>query len=181
MATNFDQPLNCQFSYWHVCFVQPPEEPFNPFFGFATFITALTLIALVFTISDTRYKFRISVAFVPLIPISFWSSLLVGLSVLLSDIWFAERWPIPHFLDSQILWQGALGGAFLILVFGWLYFAFLNPAAFGRANARRYISTMYYLVVRGNDAELSTIAGELARSARQIVDCYSFLANGKAA
>ena len=153
--------------------MQPPEQPFSPFFGFATFITALTLIAVVFTISDTRYRFRIAVAPLPLILISFWLSALIGFLVLLSDIWFSERWAIPNYLQGQVLWQGLLGGIFLVLVFVWLYFAFLNPATFGRANARRYISVLYQIIVRGDDGELPTIANELGLSARKIIDLCS--------
>jgi hypothetical protein len=152
------------------CFVQPAEQPFSPFFGFATFITALTLIALVFTISDTRYRFRIAIAPLPLIPISFWVSAGIGFMTLVSDVWFSERWPIPDYLQSQALWQGALGSIFLLLVLVWMYFAFLNPATFGRTNAKRYINVLFRVVVRGDDAELPIIANELAFSARKIID-----------
>lgn len=169
MALEPTSPI-CILKFFGSCFVQPPEEPFSPFFGFATFITALTLIAVVFTISDTRYRFRIAIAPLPLIPISFWASALIGFLVLFSDVWFSERFPIPDFLQSQVIWQGLLGGLFLSLALVWLYFAFLNPATFGRANAERYIGVVYRAIVRGDDAELPVLANELSFSIRKIVD-----------
>lgn len=163
-------PSICLFKFLGSCFVQPPEQPFTPFFGFATFITALTLIAVAFTISDTRYRFRVTTAPIPLIPISFWLSAIIGVLDLISDVWFSERWPLPDYLQSQVLWQGTLGALFLLLVLIWIYFAFLRPAAFGKMNARRYIAVLYRTIVRGDEAELPTIANELGLSARKIID-----------
>ncbi len=160
----------CGQTYVGVCLVHPSRGSTEHFFGFAEFITALTLIAVVFTISDTRYRFRIAVAPIPLIPISYWVSTAIGILVLLSDIWFAERWLLPDFLSDQVIWQGVLGGLFLFLVLAWIYFAFLNPARFGRINAKRYTMVMYRIIVRGDDAELATIADELGRSVQRIAD-----------
>ena len=161
-----------------ICFVYPPTGSFNSFFGFAEFITALTLIAVVFTISDVRYRFRISVAPLPLITISFWSAVGIGVLVLSSDIWFSQRWILPRFLSSQALWQGVLAFLFLIVVLTWIYFAFLRPARFTRFTAKRYTIELYRMIVRGDDAELPTIANELARSVRGIVDlCPTSVSN----
>lgn len=171
MTAPSPSPTGCAFAYWDICFVQPPEQPFVPFFGFATFITALTLIAVVFTISDVRYKFRIAVAPLPLIPISYWATAIIGALVLTTDVWFFERWTLPAFFQSQILWQGVLGGSFFFLVLVWFHFAFLKPPTFGWANAKRYTSVLYRIIVRGDDAELPAIANELGLSMRQIVDC----------
>jgi hypothetical protein len=162
--------VHAKCTLWGICFVQPPAQPFTPFFGFATFITALALIAVIFTISDTRYRFRIQTAPLPLISISFWSASTIGALVLTSDIYFSERWPIPTFFPSQTLWQGMLGGVFLILVIVWFYFAFLRPATFGHWNAARYAGVIFRAVVRGDDAELRVIADELYLSAGKIVD-----------
>jgi hypothetical protein len=160
----------CAFNLGGLCFVYPAAEPFSSFFGFAEFITALTLIAVVFTISDARYRFRIAVAPFALISVSFWSAATIGFLILLSDIWFSRKWPIPSFLSSQVLWQGILGALFLALVLIWMFFAFLSPAKFGRTTGKRYIRELYRVIVRGDDAELPTIASELARSVNNIID-----------
>ena len=165
-----DGATQCAFKFLNVCFERPSGESFNSFFGFAEFITALALIAVVFTISDARYRFRIAVAPFALIPVSYWCAAAIGLLILLSDVWFSEKWPIPVCLSSQILWQGVLGAIFLLLILVWMFFAFLNPAKFSGMNSKQYIREMYRIIVRGDDAELPTIASEFGRSVISIVD-----------
>lgn len=159
----------CSETIAGVCLARPSHEQAVGFFGFAEFMTALTLIAVVFTISDTRYRFRIAVAPIPLIQISFWSAALIGFLVLLSDVWFSRRWLLPAFLSDQTLWQGGLAAIFLTLVLVWIYFAFLKPARFGNTNARQFARELYRTLVRGDDAELPTIASELGLSVARIV------------
>jgi hypothetical protein len=170
--------IQCIHTYLGVCLVEPPNELFNTVFGFAEFITALALIVVVFAISDARYRFRIAVAPLPLLPISFWSSVVIGILVLFSDVWFSKHWPVPVFLSRRALWQGSLGGLFLLVVLVSIYFAFLRSAKFGRLNAGRYASELYRIILRGDDRELPTIASELARSMRGIVDLYSIPVQG---
>lgn len=160
----------CLHSYLGACWVRPGSENLSSFFGFAEFITALTLIAVVFTISDIRYRFRIATAPLPLIPISFWLAVAIGILTLVSDVWFSKRWVLPDFLASQALWHGGLGLIFLSLVLVWIFFAFVRPAQFGRTNAKRYVVELYRQILRGDDAELPTIASELSLSVRRIVE-----------
>src|SRR4051794_4314586 len=64
-----------------LCLVPAVAPPQTPIFSFAIFITALTLIGVVFTISDVRFKFRIAVAPIPLVPVSFALTAMIGASV----------------------------------------------------------------------------------------------------
>lgn len=61
------------------------------------------------------------------------------------------------------------GALFLAAFLTWMYYAFIQPPIFSRRNARRFANTLYHLVVKGNDAELSVIANELGRSATSLI------------
>jgi len=65
-------------------------------FGFSEFISALALLVIVYTVTDIRYKFRISVAPIPLLKITYYSTVAIGVTALLSDVWFAKNISYSH-------------------------------------------------------------------------------------
>lgn len=138
-------------------------------FGFAEFVAALAILMIIYNLSDVRYRFRISIAIVPILPITFGAIVLIGAGALLIDVWYAEGWPtLPGFVGQAGL-QAIFGTIFLALICVWMAVAFLWPPIFGRGNAERFAQALYQRIIRGSDAELSVIADEMARSAAALV------------
>jgi hypothetical protein len=139
-------------------------------FGFSEYIAGLALMALVWTIADSRYKFRIDVA--PLSPRGTTYAVVagIGLLTLLTDVWRASKLPVPEgHLITPACWQGLLGGLYLLTFLAWAFFAFLRPWRFGRMNARRFTAALSRIMLRGSPVDLAIIADELCGSAAVIV------------
>jgi hypothetical protein len=167
-AANADQ-TSCVMKVFGVCFVVPPRPSEQPVFGFAQFLTAFALLIVAYTLSDVRYRFRVAVTAIPLIELTFVLSGLVGVTTLLTSVWFAEGWPLPTFLAHQPITQGTLGVLFLALALTWIWVAFIRPPKFGRRNCGKFAQALYARLLQGVDSELPAIASELIRSARSIV------------
>jgi hypothetical protein len=151
-----------------LCFVIPLEGK-NGIFGFAEFVQAFALLVLIFTVSGARYQFRVATAPIRIWHLTFLGSGLIGVLALLSDLWFAQRYPLPWFLSSQAYWQFTLGFLFLSLALTWLWFAYVWPPKFGRSNAFRFTRAVYRYVMQGDDSDLPVVADELERSADAII------------
>lgn len=150
-----------------ICFV--PVTTTASLFGFKDFIAALALLIIIYTISDIRYRFRLSVAPTPLFGISYALIGLIGFGALATDIWISEKWLVPSSLVTTAIWQGTLAALFLGLVITWVHYAFIKPPIFGRNNYQKYAQELYRIVLKGSEAELPIIAHELASSAKSLV------------
>jgi len=158
-----------EFCAWSICFI-PLSDGGERFFGFSEYLASLALMVLAWTTADTRYRFRIRTAPLPLFAITFYVIGGVGVLALLTDWWRAEHWLVPKGnLITPAGWQATLGGAFLLTFMMWVWFAFIRPAKFGRWNARRYTEAIYRAIIKGAPGELPEIAGELTRSAGSLV------------
>jgi hypothetical protein len=151
-----------------ICFVIPPESK-GGIFGFAEFVQAFALLVLIFTVSGVRYQFRVDTAPIRIWLLTYWGSGSIGALALLSDLWFAQRYPLPWFLSSQAYWQFTLGLLFLSLALTWLWYAYVRPPKFGRANAFRFTGAVYRYVMQGSETDLPVVADELERSADSII------------
>lgn len=138
-------------------------------FGFGEFLAALALLVLVYTASDQRYRFRIAVAPIPLLDLTFWAIITIGSSSLLLDVWYAEGWPKAPGVIGQPGLQAILGGMFLSVLIVWIVFAYLWPPTFGRTTAAAYARALYRSILKGDDTELGIVADELGYSASSIV------------
>ncbi|MEE8114258.1 MAG: hypothetical protein V3T23_07870 [Nitrososphaerales archaeon] len=161
--------MECEKTYLGICFVTPSSSSAAPIFGFSEFIPALALLVIVYTLTDIRYRFRVAVAPLSLLRLTYILIGVIGFGILLTEIWVAERWLVPLSLISQSQWQGMLGGFFLLLAMGWLYYGFINPPIFCEGNYHKFAQQLYAIVLRGSDAELPVIGNELARSAGSLV------------
>lgn len=165
--------MDCADSIFGQCLVPASGEVGASFFGFAEFVGAFALLAIVFTIASVQYRFRISVAPLPLPKITFWAIGVIGFGTLATDLWVAEGWPViyvPYMTFGVV--QGLFAAGFLAIALAWLYFAFLRPPVFSKWNARRYGQTLFEYLLRGSDAELPVIATEVGRSADQLVESF---------
>lgn len=152
-----------------ICFT--PLDPAAPkFFGFGEFLSALALLVLVWTTTDTRYRFRIATAAVPLQHWTFAAVAVVGSLTLLTDLWRAEEWMVPkgHMITPAI-WQAILGALFLMTFLSWAWFAFLRPPTFGQRNAQHFGGLLLQKITEGSAVEMAILAQELNRSIRTLV------------
>jgi hypothetical protein len=139
---------------------QPPVS----IFSFANFISALALLIIMYTLVDIRYRFRIAIARLPLINISlihlsFGVIILIGFGTLITDYWFPE-----------IIWiQLAFAALFLFFIICWIYYAFINPPIFCKRNYSIFLKTLYHLIIKGSNNEMTIIADELERSVDSII------------
>lgn len=161
--------MRCELIVWSVCLTRPPPESGPAIFGFAEFLAALALLVLIFSTSDFLYRFRVSVAPLPLTKLTFGATLFIGVGTLVTDAWFSERWPALPWGISRSLIQAMFGFLFLVTTLTWIWFAFLRPPTFGAWNYKRYYNSLFKVIVRGSDTELPVVAAELARSAASIV------------
>ena len=159
----------CVSNFLGICFVSPSTSPQQTVFGFAQFLTAFALLMVAYTLSEVRYRFRVAVAPIPLIRLTFVLSGFIGVATLVSNIWFVERWPTPKVLADEAILQGVLGLLFFALALTWIWVAFVRPPRFGRGNCQKFAQELYLRLLQGVENELPTIASELARSAQSIV------------
>ena len=159
-----------EICYWYICFVPVSISPATKIFGFSEFLAAIALLAVLYTITDVRYKFRIAITPGSLYATTFGLIAAIGLQSLLTEVWIAEGWWIPKTVGlTRSTWQGIFGLLFLGTFLTWMYYAFIRPPVFGRRNARRFAQELYRYILRGNDDELKVIANELARSAEPLI------------
>lgn len=137
------------FCYAFLCFV--PLDPSSPkFFGFAEFLTGLALIVLAWTIADIRYRFRVRTAPLPLQSVTFFIVTVIGILTLLTDLWRAQGWVVPHgYLLTPATWQALLGGTFFLTFLTWAWFAFIRPPLYGKRNARRFAHVLFLSLSSG--------------------------------
>lgn len=159
-----------EICYWLFCFVPVNTKPAAKIFGFSEFLAAVALLAVVYTIVDVRYKFRLAVTPGSLYVTTFCLIGIIGLQTLLTEVWFAEGWWVPKTIGlTRSTWQGIFGLLFLGTFLTWMYYAFIRPPVFGRFNGLRFARELYKYILRGNDDELKVIANELARSAKPLI------------
>lgn len=162
--------MSSQYCYSFLCFT-PLNETNPELFGFSEFLAGLALMVLAWTIADIRYRFRISTAPLPLRGITFSIVTIIGILTLLTDLWLAQRWLVPRGnVLSPAIWQAMLGGLFIATFLTWAWFAFIRPSNYGRMNAKRFINSLYRLVLKGSPTELAVIADELTYSASSLVE-----------
>ena len=153
-----------------VCFA-PIDSSAHKIFGFPEYLAALALIVIAWTISDIRYRFRVATAPVPLHQFTFISVLAIGILTLLTDLWRAESWLVPRgYLLTPTTWQAILGAWFLFTFLSWAWFAFIKPPIFGKRNAQRFGSFIYWKILDGSSSEMAIIGQELIRSIPSLVD-----------
>lgn len=156
--------------HWGLCFVPLHTTHADKVFEFSDFLTAVALLAIVYTISDARYKFRIAIAPGNLYTVTYALLAMVGIGSLLTVVWPLEHWWVPRTVGlSLVRLQAIWAGLFLAALLTWMWYAFIRPPVFGRRNARRYFNVLVNYVVRGNDEELKIVASELGRSAAKLV------------
>lgn len=166
--------MDCLHTYLDICLTPASGQANVGFFGFAEFIGAFALLAIVFTIADVQYRFRVSVSPLPLPRITFWAIGVIGFGTLATDLWVAQGWLVVYvpYMTYGVI-QGLFAACFLTTAMAWLYFAFLKPPVFSKWNAKRYGQVLFRYLLRGADSELPVIAEEVGRSADELIDIFA--------
>jgi hypothetical protein len=167
-AAASSQASNCVQTFLGMCLVTPQQQS-GGIFGFAEFVQGFALLVLIYTVSEVRYRFRVETAPLRLYSITIWLAAIIGLGTLLTDVWFAQQYPLPSFLTSRSIWQAVFGSLFLFLVLAWLWSVFVRPTVFGRLNRFNFTRTLYRYLLQGAESDLPAIAAELGRSASSII------------
>lgn len=127
-------------------------------------------MVLAWTMADTRYRFRIRTAPIPLEIITFWVVSIIGCLTIMTDLWRANGLPvIKGKLISPAGWQALLAGIFFVTFLNWVWFAFIKPSKYGKLTSKRYIAVVYEYVLRGSKHDLAVVADELARSSQNLI------------
>ena len=154
-----------------VCFVPfDIDGTEDRFFGFSEFLTAFALMLIVLTVADFRYRFRLGIASFLTNAFAFWILAFIGAATLFTDAWRANRWLVP---DIQHLtypnWQLLLGIMLLLTLFRLIYVALIKPPIYSKHNAKYFWRAFYHHIVQGSPSHMATIATELIRSAKSII------------
>lgn len=162
--------MTTDYCVWFICLEPVNVDAGTKIFGFSEFLTAVALLAILYTIVDVRYKFRIAIAPGALHTTTYVLIAIIGLQTLLTEIWVSERWLVlKNTWLTYSIWQGTFGLLFLGAFLTWMYYAFIRPPIFGPRNALRFGRELYRSILRGNEEELKVIANELARSAQSLI------------
>lgn len=138
-------------------------------FSFSDFVSALALLVIVYTVTDIRYRFRISIAPFPIFKLTFILIAVIGFGTLFTDVLFSgiKYFAIPETI--KIILQFTFGFFFLLLALIWIYFAFINPPVFNKRNYKMFMRRLSHIILKGSVNELLIIGDELGRSAKAIV------------
>ncbi len=170
---------SCLKEFLGVCLEKANNPSSVTIFGFSEFVTALALLILIYQFTDVRYRFRISVAALPVYSLTFFIIGFVGIGTLMTDLWFSKQWVLPKFLNDHAVLQSIWGAVFLIYVIIVLYYAFVRPPVFCRWNYKRYVQELYRYILKGSAHEIPIIAHEIACSAPNLVKWSRQLETGK--
>ncbi len=152
-----------------ICLV-PILSPMTKIFGFAEFLAALALLAVLYTVTDIRYRFRVAVAPGYMYSATFGLIAFIGVATLLTEVWVAQKWPVLHTTwFNSTLWQATLGLLFLGTFLTWTYYAYIRPPVFGYRNAGRFTAEIMRLAFRGNEDEIKIVLSEVGYSSKQLV------------
>lgn len=147
-----DTPFWNEFSIVHA---KPP--PSRSIFGLAEYLASLALFLVVITVSDFRYSYRLSLARFDLRRLGFWVTLIVGLSILTTDIWFENELPIPKLFSNPNNLKAMFGFIFLCFVFTVISVAVARPPRFSKRNAKQFFEINYHYIHQGGPDRLAII------------------------
>jgi hypothetical protein len=160
--------MECTWNLWGLCLVRAGSNT-ETIFGFSEFLSGLAMLIIVYTITDFRYKFRVSVSRLNFNKFVYFLIVGIGIGTLITEIWVAQSWPTIRWNLSQAIWQTLLATAFLIVIMTWIWNAFISPPRFEKSNYKKYSTQLYRVILKGNEEDLNILSDELAGSIPNIV------------
>jgi hypothetical protein len=137
-------------------------------FGLAEYLASLALFLVVMTTSDFRYTYRLALTRTNLRKLGFWVGLGIGIAILLTDVWFENRLPVPKLISNSNNLKALLGLVYLTFVFRVIFVAVIRRPTFTKANAKEFFESNYHLIHQGNPDRLQVIAEELRGSMESV-------------
>jgi hypothetical protein len=162
------ESLDCTY-IWRVCFQHANPIREIPIFGFAEFFAAIALLVLAYTLSDEIYKFRIRTARFSVSKIFPLFIIGVSLFIILFDLYFINRLPIPYFLNHMYYFEIFSSLLTIIFISYWIFVAFAAPPTYSKENCVRFGQLTFMLVSGGTEAQLNAAAFEIGRSSSALV------------
>ncbi|MBD6947018.1 hypothetical protein [Vibrio parahaemolyticus] len=148
--------VTCTSDFLSICWVSANSE-IEPFFGFSDFMSALALIFVMYTVTDYRYKIKVNIYKVNLQLIAYLSMILVGLGLLIGEVWINSSLPVPTWFPSYNFWQATLSLYFVSIVFWWVKVAFIGKSSYTIRNHLKVLKE-YKSILTGRDVNLKSIA-----------------------
>lgn len=160
---------DCLYTVMSICLqaARPTSSP--TVFGVGEFLTAVAIFAAAYSMSDYRYKFRISIAWISLPVAFFLATAFVGVALITIAIWFEAEMPIPRALNNPRYFEASFALIFFLLLTTWIYVGFVKPPRFSRRNAERFAQRVFQGIADGIESELAAVVHEVGRSAPEIV------------
>jgi hypothetical protein len=99
-----------QWPIWeHFRLIDAQPSKYGDIFSFANFVAALALLLVVMIASDFRYRYRLLLTRRDLRQIGYWAAIGVGVTILSTDLWYQNGFPVPQFLANPNNLKAALG------------------------------------------------------------------------
>jgi len=148
--------------------IEPASLDSTNVFGLAQFLSTLALLVVVFNVSDFRYRYRLSITRYNVRKIAIIISVAIASLLVLTEFWFQNTLPLPHFLNNYANIKLLLASAFLFLVLYIVYICFLKSAMLRRSNAVQFFKTTARYIHQGNKERLQAIAEDLGNTMEDI-------------
>ncbi|MGH7887734.1 MAG: hypothetical protein ACREPG_07700, partial [Candidatus Binatia bacterium] len=166
------------FRNWDGFRLEPANVGSSPnVFRIAEFISTLALLVIIVTVSDFRYRYRFAVQRFDVRTLGIGVAATIGVFLLLTEVWFQNSLPIPHFINSYSNLKILLAAAFLLLVLYVVAACFLYPSIFRRSNAKKFFEATVHFIHQGNADRLQVVAEELSFSIARIFESASKIPN----
>ncbi|WP_363346257.1 hypothetical protein [Methylocystis echinoides] len=149
------------FRDWDGFQIEPATSDTSSVFGLAQFLSTLALLVVVFNVSDFRYRYRLHVTRYDVRRIAILTASTIACILLLTEFWFQNALPLPHFLNHYGNIKIILAAFFLGLVIYIVSVCFLRPAQLRRANAVQFFNATTRFIHQGDKDRLQAIAEDL--------------------
>ena len=156
------------FCNWGGFQLEPAKSDASSVFGLAQFLSTVALLVVVFNVSEFRYRYRLSVRRYDVRKVGILTSGTIAGVLLITEFWFQNSIPLPHFLNNYGNLKIVLASVFLVLVMYIVSACFLRPATLRKSNALQFFRSTIYYIHQGNKDRLQAIAEELGRAVEDI-------------
>lgn len=159
----------CNFIWLGICFEPAASGASDPIFGIADFLATVAIFVVAYGLSEPRYKFRAAASTLADTHLLFGATLVSGVILLVSSVWFSLELPIPVKLNNPLIFQATIAGLLIAVLAFWMFRTFVKPPRFSRRNAIPFSRQVYFSITDGDEAKLLAAAHEIGRSAEILV------------
>ena len=162
--------FGCEQPLVQICLEASNYTTSGRLFGIAEYLSACAILLLVLSVSDYRYRLRLSLAGFGGQRGLFVAGVAIGIALMLVEFWFLKGMPVPAGMNDLALIQLVLGVAFLSVVLYCCWAVFVQPPVFSARSAARWASVLYGSIGVGDQEKLAVLAAQLELSIKPIFD-----------